>query len=65
MFFEEYKELLPQGCDKLIYLNGSEGNVVNSENRNENIDFKFDTISNGVLDKLVKNCLRFIVKKLA
>lgn len=54
VFFEEYKELLPQGCDKLIYLNGSEGNVVNSENRNENIDFKFDTISNGGLDKLVK-----------
>lgn len=54
VFFEEHKEFLPQGCNKLIQLKCTEGNIVNSENRNENIDFKFDTISNDVLDKLVK-----------
>ncbi len=54
VFFEEHKELLPQGCSKLIRLKGTKGNIVNSENQNENIDFRFDTISNSVLDKMVK-----------
>ena len=54
VFFEEHKELLPQGCSKLIQLNGTEGNIVNSEDKNENIDFRLDTISNSVVDRIVK-----------
>ncbi len=54
IFFEEYKELLPQGCSHVIKLDKATGNLVNSENQYENTDFKLDIIQSGTLNQLVK-----------
>ncbi|MBR3620423.1 MAG: type VII secretion protein EssC, partial [Clostridia bacterium] len=47
VFFEEYKELLPQGCENLVVLNpdGNTGRLIPSNDVNSSVDFSYTTIS--------------------
>ncbi len=47
IFFENYKELLPQGCDNIIMLNpdGCTGRLIPVQDVNEAADFKYTTIA--------------------
>lgn len=55
IFFEEHKELLPNGCKKIIYLNqnDSSGHIINCENANNKLSFSYETISDNDAEYIV------------
>lgn len=53
IFFEEYKELLPRGCDKIVSLNVNKGTVIDVSDKNNVESFTYESISNGEADMLV------------
>lgn len=54
LFFEEYEELLPKGCDKVLKMadDFATGVIVSSENGEEKQPFTYHTIPNRVAESL-------------
>lgn len=55
LFFEEYEELLPKGCDRILKMENdfATGVMVTSENGEEKQPFHYHTIPNRVAENLV------------
>ena len=49
IFFEQYKEMLPMECDRVIYLNADSGLMVNAHEGAEKINFKYDAVADDVM----------------
>lgn len=58
IFFEQYKEMLPMECDKVIYLDNETGNtglMVNAHEGAERTGFSFDVVADEVMENV---CLK-------
>lgn len=48
IFFNEYKELIPQGCDWFIYLGAEKSVLLNTKNRDDNAEFTYQTVDKSI-----------------
>ena len=53
-FFADTKELLPQGCDKIIQMQDEKGILLDSKNKESHITFYYEEISDDALEEVAE-----------
>lgn len=48
IFFNEYKELIPQGCDWFIYLSENKSVLLNTKDKDDNAEFSYEVIDDNI-----------------
>ena len=49
IFFNEYQELIPQGCDRFIYVDKTKGMVLNTHNKMMKEQFEYSAVDDNVV----------------
>ncbi len=52
IFFELYKEKLPLWCDRIIYVQGKTGTIVNANDENKRLEFDYTALENEVAESV-------------
>lgn len=63
IFFNEHQELIPQGCDRFIYANGLEAEILDTNNKQNRERFKYTVVDDKVSAFLAKKMGCIVVDK--